>query len=226
MVEPANAASRLRALLDARVHGGSRDAALLIHSEAAGAMAIEALARAALGDACLQGLPARVLTLPAPHIGGFDIDLWLAAIAGGVSQVWVLVTHEDAVADREAIAAKMRVAQALLTGLGFAGEHFRIIGGGEVSRLVMDETGPGPRAAPAEVGMPLQTALQRLDRALQRPPASTVERPARLALQADPCRNLQLAVEQLRVQAGVPPDGVALREALAAAGAMCGESKR
>lgn len=224
MVERADAASRLRTLLEAQENGGSRGAAVLIHSEAAGAKAVDALIRAALADASLHGLPARVLTLPAPHIGWFDIDLWLAAIAGGVSQVWVLVTHEDAVADREAIAAKMRVAQTLLSSLGFAGEHFRIIGGGEVSRLVMDEIEPAAAAAPAEPGELLLTALQRLDRALQRPPASTVERPARLALQAEPHRNLELAVEQLRMQVGTPPDGAALKAALAAAASLCGEA--
>jgi hypothetical protein len=224
VVERADAASRLRTLLEAQANGGSRGAALLIHSEAAGAVAIGALVRAALSDARLQGLPARVLALPAPDIGWFDIDLWLAAIAAGVSQVWILVTHEDAVAEREAIAAKMRVAQALLTSLGFAGEHFRIIGGGEVSRLVMDDIGLAPRTASAEPGAPLLTALQRLDRALQRPPASTVERPACLALQAEPRRNLELAVEQLRMQVGIARDGAALNEALAAAASLCGEA--
>src|ERR1019366_3451232 len=176
--------ARIRRLLGTYGRPGGRDAVLLIHCQGAGTQVIDALGRAARTDTGIHGLPARVLPLAVWHTASIGIDLWLAAIAYGAAQVWVLVTHEEAPAYREAIAAQMQVAQALLGGLGFAGEHLRIVGGGEVSRLAMraGEVGPAPaRSAPA--GPRTEPALLRLDRALQRPAAVTVARPATFAVQ-------------------------------------------
>src|SRR4029079_6640579 len=123
---------------------GGRDAALLVHSRDAGAAVVDALGRAARIAATLHGVPALLLPRDVWHTASVGIDLWLAAIAYGAAQVWVLVTHEEAPAYREAIGAQMKVAQAILTGLGFAGEHFRIVGAGEVSRSSEREALSGP----------------------------------------------------------------------------------
>ena len=75
----------------------------------------------------MRGLPARVLPLEVWHTASVGIDLWLSAIAFGASQVWVLMTDEEAPDYRRAVAAQMEVAQAILTGLGFGTGHFAIV---------------------------------------------------------------------------------------------------
>jgi ferredoxin len=146
---PHEQGARIRTLLATYARAGGRDAAVLIHSQGAGAAVVDALGRAARVDRGVHGLPARVLPLEVWHTASVGIDLWLAAIAYGASQVWVLVTHEEAPAYREAIAGQMQVAEAILAGMGMAGEHFRIVGGGEVSRLRAPPASSGPADATA-----------------------------------------------------------------------------
>ncbi|MEP7302010.1 MAG: 4Fe-4S binding protein, partial [Caldimonas sp.] len=208
---PNELGARIRTLLGTYARAGGRDAALLIHSQEAGAKALEALGRAARTDPGVHGVPGRVLPLEVWHTASVGIDIWLAAIAYGASQVWVLVTDEEAPGYREAIAAQMQVAQALLAGLGMSGEHFRIVGGGEVSRLQAGAIEAGPaRAGPARAGARSEPALQRLDKALQRPAASTVARAATFAVQADKRTTLDLAIEHLMLVAPSVPDEIAL----------------
>jgi ferredoxin len=208
---PQELGARVRTLLATYARAGGSGAALLVHSREAGAAVVDALGRAARIDPAVQGLPARVLPLEVWHTSSVGIDLWLAAIAYGAAQVWVLVTHEEAPAYREAIDGQMRVAEAILTGLGFAGEHFRIVGGGEVSRLQSRPLPAGPAmasgAAPARRSDP---ALLRLDAALQRPPAATVRRAAGFAVQPDKRTTLDLALEHLQREAPSPADVIAL----------------
>ncbi len=207
---PHEQGARIRTLLSTYARAGGRDAAVLIHSQGAGAGAIDALGRAARVDPAVQGLPARVLPLEVWHTASVGIDLWLSAIAFGASQVWVLVTHEEAPAYRDAIAAQMQVAEAILAGMGMAGEHFRIVGGGEVSRLKAQPAGAGPVAAKAPLAGRTEEALLRLDRALQRPPASTVRRAATFAVQAEKRTTLDLAIEHLMQDAQALQGEIAL----------------
>src|SRR5205807_1774701 len=106
---------------------------------------------------------------------------------------------------------QMGVAEAILAGLGFAGEHFRIVGGGEVSRLQSRPLPAGPAAAIGVVS-PRRSdpALLRLDAALQRPPAATVRRAAAFAVQPDKRTTLDLALEHLLREAPTPADVIAL----------------
>jgi hypothetical protein len=180
--------ARIRSLLGARGRSGARDVALLVHSDVVGSGVVETLIGAAHADASLRGLPLRVAPLAVPRIDALGIDLSLAAFAWGAAQVWTLVTHEDEAPVREALARRMRVAEAILASLGLAGEHLRIIGGGEVSRLVLD-------------GAPLQAALQRLDRAVHRPPAAAVARVATFTGACDGRSLLDLALEHLLANA-------------------------
>ena len=208
---PHELGTRIRTMLATYARAGGRDAALLIHSQEAGAGVIESLGRAARTDAALQGLPARVLPLEVWHTASVGIDLWLAAIAYGAAQVWVLVTHEEAPAYREAIDAQMKIAQAILSGLGFAGEHFRIVGAGEVSRRHGRELASGP----AQAGVPTRSAasdpaLLRLDAALRRAAAATVRRAATFAVQPDKRTTLDLAFEHLLREAPTPADVIGL----------------
>jgi len=201
--------TRIRTMLQTYARAGGKEAALLIHSQEAGAEVVDALGRAARVDRSLHGIPARVLPLEVWHTASVGIDLWLAAIAYGASQVWVLVTHEEAPAYREAIDAQMRVAQAILNGLGFAGEHLRIVGGGEVSRLQPGGPLAGPAPARTEAAR-ADPALQRFDAALRRPAAATVRRPASFAVQPDKRTTLDFALDHLLREAPAQPDAIAL----------------
>jgi ferredoxin len=183
---------RLRTMLTAYARAGGRDAALLIHSESAGARVLDAYGRAARLDRRLHGLPARVLPVPVWHTASVGIELWLSAIAMGASQVWVLVTDADAPTYREALREQMDVAEAILHGLGHAGDHLRLI---EVS---------GEAALPADAAR-----LDAVWRAV--PPAPTVRVAASFAVQADKRSTLELALDHLAEQAPRPvPDAIAL----------------
>jgi ferredoxin len=184
---------RLRTLLGAFHEAGGRDAALLIHDEGAGQRAVEALGRAARTDRRIRGVPARVLPLAVWHTASVGIDLWLAALAMGASQVWVLQSASDAPAYRTALAEQMAVANALLAGLGYAGTHLRLI----------------DAAAPAA-----------LDAALQAPPAAGVTRRASFAVQSAKRATLELALEHLIAAAPQAPAAEAI--ALPAAGSPLG----
>ena len=202
---------RIRTLLATYAKAGGGNAALLIHSQGAGARAIAGLGRAARTDPSIQGLPARVLPLEVWHTASVGIDLWLAAVAHGASQVWVLMSDEEAPAYRTAVAAQMQVAQAILTGLGFAGEHLRIVDAAGIAAAALAERDAGP-ATPAgtAVGRRTDPVLLRLDRALRATPASGVERAATFTVQADKRSTLDLAIEHLMQNAALVPDAIAL----------------
>ena len=177
---------RLRTLLATYQRAGGRDAALLLHSQGAGAALIGNLGRAARTDKAVHGVPARVLPVDVWHTASVGIDLWLSAIAFGASQVWVLMTDEEAPSYRAAVAEQMAVAQAVLTGLGLPGEHLRLVHASDVRVL---------------------------DQALQAPPATAVARCASFAVQADKRATLDLAIEHLMLNAVRVPEGIALPHA-------------
>ncbi len=187
---------RLRTLLGAYRHAGGKDAALLLHSEGAGAALIGELGRAARVDSAIQGVPARVLPLALWHTASVGIDLWLAAIALGASQVWVLMTAEEAPEYRLALAEQLAIAQAILTGLGYRGEHLRLIQAKDARDL------------PA------------LDRALQAPAAQGVARAAPLATQADKRATLEMVLDHLLAEAPQPVDEIVLPRAGAPFGSL------
>jgi len=181
---PADQGKRLQTLLATYARAGGRDAALLLHSEEAGQRLVDGLGRAARTDHALHGVPARVIPVPLWHTASVGLDLWLAAIAQGASQVWVLLTDEEAPDYRRALAEQMAVGQAILSGLGHRGEHLRLID-------VRD--------------------LQSLDVALRSAPAQAVAKAAKFAAQADKRSTLELALDHLRQQAPAPvPEEIAL----------------
>ena len=174
---PADQGRRLRTMLTAYGAAGGKDAALLLHSEGSGARLIGDLGRAASVDKTVHGVPARVLPVALWHTASVGMDLWLAAVAQGASQVWVLVTQEEAPEYRTALAAQMAVAQAILTGMGYAGEHFKLLEARDARDLVA------------------------LDAALGAPPASGVGRSASFSAQAGKRNTLDLAIDHLMAQA-------------------------
>ena len=193
---PADLGRRVRTMLTAYAHAGGRDAALLLHSEGAGTRLIDELGRGARATRELQGLPARVLPLALWHTASAGIDIWLSAIAQGASQVWVLLTDEEAPEYRRALGEQMEVAQAILSGLGYAGQHLRLL----EARDARD--------------------LASLDAALRAPAAQTVARPASFAVQPDKRGTLDLAIDHLLAQAPQPRDEIALPAAGAPYGTL------
>jgi ferredoxin len=189
----------MRTLLATYGKAGGRDAALLIHSQGAGLRLIDDLGRAAVAtartDKGVRGVPARVIPLGVWHTASIGIDLWLAAVALGASQVWVLATDEEAPEYRQALREQMALAQAILSGLGYSGTHLRLI----EARDARD--------------------LAALDAALQAPPAVGVAKAATLSPQADKRATLELALDHLVAYA---PRAVPEIIALPAAGAPLG----
>ena len=119
-------ALKLKTILSTYAKAGGRNAVVLLHSQERGETLIEELGRAAqLGVA--QGVPANVIPLALWHTASVGIELWLSAIAYGATQVAVLMTHEEARQYRDALREQMAVAQAILSGLGYAGTHFSLI---------------------------------------------------------------------------------------------------
>lgn len=193
---------RLRTLLQTYQRAGGRHAALLLHSQEAGRRLLEDLGRAATVDQGLQGLPARVLPVDVWHTASIGLDLWLAAVAWGASQVWVLVTDEEAPQYRQVLAEQMAVAQAILTGLGLAGTHLRML----EARDARD--------------------LASLDAALRAEPAAGVATPATWSAQADKRSTLDLALDHLLAQASRPPEAIALPAAGSPLGSLQVDTSR
>ncbi len=177
---------RIRALLQTYRRAGGASAALLLHNQGAGTRWLNELGRAASVDAATRGVPARVLPMDLWHTASVGLDLWLAAFAYGASQVWLLLTDEDAPEYRDALAEQAAVANALMQGLGFDGEHVRLLS-------VRDARD-----------------LAELDAALQARPAATVARAAGFAVQADKRGTLDLALDHLLAQAPRAVESIAL----------------
>ena len=194
---------RLKTLLGTYARSGGKSAALLLHSQQAGARLLEDLGRAAQLEAvgrgseqATRGVPARVLPLALWHTSSLGLDLWLTAIAYGASQVWVLLTDEEAPQYHEALRGQMAIAQAILSGLGYRGEHFRLL----QARDARD--------------------LAALDTDLQAAPAQCVGRSAGFAVQSDKRATLELALDHLIGQAPLKPDAIALPGAASPLGAL------
>jgi ferredoxin len=174
----------LRTMLSTYAKAGGQNASLLIHSQGSGVRLVEDLGRAARTDKAIRGVPARVMPLAVWHTASIGIDLWLSAIALGASDVWVLVTDEEAPEYRVALREQMAVAQAVLTGLGYAGTHLRLIEA---------------------------TGVRELDAALHAPPSQAVSKAATLSPQADKRATLDLALDHLMTYAPkAAPESIAL----------------
>lgn len=193
---------KLKTLLATYARSGGRDAALLLHSQEGGARLLGDLGRLAQLDGGApghqhegthgknhgrtHGVPARVLPVTLWHTSSLGLEVWLTAFAYGASQVWVLMTDEEAPHYRDAIRSQMDVAQAILTGLGYQGEHFRVL----QARDARD--------------------LAALDRELQAAPAPCISRPAGFAVQSDKRATLELALDHLITHAPVKSNVIAL----------------
>jgi ferredoxin len=117
---------RLQTLLRTYARAGGQDPVLLLHNPQQGRALVNEWGRTArLGLA--QGLPARVLPQEIWHSASVGLDLWLSLIAGGVRQVMILCTADDAPAYVQALREQAELAQDLLQGLGYTGLGVRVL---------------------------------------------------------------------------------------------------
>lgn len=176
---------RFKTLLSAYAKAGGTQPALLFHSQGRGQQAVEALGRAARLQKTVRGVPANVIPQALWHTASLGLDLWLSAVAFGASQVAVLVTDEEAPAYLEGLMEQMRVAQALMNGLGYAGVHFHLLRAqaGDVAGLdaglqALARNRPAVPAAPARFAVAQEkrsTLDMALDHLIQQAPAALPE---------------------------------------------------
>jgi ferredoxin len=112
---------RLKTALTVYGEAGGRDACILFHDAREGRAQVLELARRG------RGLPARVIPLECFHVASIGMDLMLGALAYGASQVVVLSTEKVAEGYGAALQRQMGHAQAIVTGLGYAGAHLRLL---------------------------------------------------------------------------------------------------
>lgn len=144
---PADVGVRLKTMLTTYGKAGGRQAALLFHSKEQGVALIEQTGRLAMVGG--RGIPARVIPVAVHHTASVGMDLWLAALAYGAANVAVLVTGEEAPQYRDALAQQMATAQAIVTGLGYAGTHVELIRATTAAELEAALHSLQPAAVPA-----------------------------------------------------------------------------
>ncbi|MCC7328182.1 MAG: 4Fe-4S binding protein [Burkholderiales bacterium] len=152
--------ARIRTALATYTKAGGRDACLLFHAED-GRDSIARLARRG------KGLPARMIPLEVHHIAAVGLDVWLAALAWGASQIAVIATGEEAPQYREALEFQMRVADTIANALGYQGAHLRVVDADDLDALwrwprALGVRVPGSFAATADKRTTAAMALEHL----------------------------------------------------------------
>jgi ferredoxin len=118
---------RFKTLLDTYAKAGGKQAALLLHSAQQGAKLIVQLGRLAQAGKMLKGMPARVIPTDLHHMASTGIDLWLSALAYGATNIVILLTGEEAPQYVAALEQQITLAQTIVTGLGYPGQHFILV---------------------------------------------------------------------------------------------------
>jgi ferredoxin len=183
----ADVGTRLKRRLSVYADAGGRDACILLHNTGDSARLIATLGRRAAAAGAGpggRGLPARVIPLEVHHAASVGIDVLLAAMSYGASQVAVLATPHESGAYGAAVEKQMRFAETVVNALGYAGRHFQWLASDEAA------------------------ALERLLWSLE--PAATVSRPATFNIAAEKRGTLEFALEHLAKLAPAPKDEVAL----------------
>jgi len=113
--------ARLKRILSVYAQAGGKDACLLFHNAGESRALIARLARRG------RGLPARVIPLEVHHPASIGMDVLLAALAYGGSQVAVLAEPKEAAEYGDAVKRQMAFAESIVGGLGYGGAHFRLL---------------------------------------------------------------------------------------------------
>ena len=166
--------SKLRELLKVYRASGGVQPVVLFHDAEMGKARVAQLA---------ANFPEHVIPVELAELGSAGMDLWLAALAYGASQVLLLTTPVIPHSVRAEIAAQLTYAAAILQGMGYDGDRIRVIGEGDDPALI---------SAPAS-----------------KPPRHEF-RSATFASFDDKRTNVRLAVEHLYDQASARQESVAL----------------
>jgi ferredoxin len=177
--------AKIKTLLNTYEKAGGVAPVLLLHSQERGQVLVDELGRGARIGAG-QGVPASVIPLPVWHVASTGIDLWLTAVEQGASHIALLTTTEDAPQYVQGLRLQTQVAQAILTGLGYEGEHFTLL----QSRSAAD----------------LDQELQSVARRRGAAPRNR----ARYAVAAEKRTTLDLAIDHLVDEAPRKTDAIAL----------------
>jgi len=176
---------RLKTLLDTYRRAGGKDACILFHNAGTSRDLIAKLGRRALPGKS-GGLPARVIPLEVHSVAAVGIDALLGALAYGASQIVLLACRQEADEYAPAVERQMRHAQTIVSALGYAGTHLKLLATEDAA------------------------ALEREVWALA--PARTVADPATFNLSADKRTTLEFAIEHLARFAPAPQEEIALEQ--------------
>jgi ferredoxin len=86
----------------------------------------------------------QIITYPVEAIGSIGIEIWLAALAYGAAQVWLLDNGELTLKTQENLLNQLRISQQLLQGMGYSQHLIRF-----VTTLPLDEEDLAVCNAPA-----------------------------------------------------------------------------
>jgi ferredoxin len=178
---------RLKRLLSVYAGAGGADACILLHNTGDSGKLLAALGRRAAASSAgrgARGLPARVIPLEIHHAASVGIDVLLAAVSYGASQVAVLATPHESAAYGAAVEKQMAFAETVVNSLGYAGRHFHWL-------------------APEDAGA-LEAALWSLTS------AATVSKPATFNVAAEKRGTLEFALEHLAKSAPTPKEEIPL----------------
>lgn len=117
---------RLKTVLAAYRGAGGKDACILFHNSESSRELIAKLGRRAQAGKG-GGLPARVIPLEVHSVSAIGIDTLLGALAYGSSQIVLLANRQEADEYGVAVERQMRHAQTIVSALGYAGTHFKLL---------------------------------------------------------------------------------------------------
>jgi ferredoxin len=131
---PSELGRRLRLGLAAYSAAGGSDALILFHDAGSGRRLLDEVGRgrfSSTGPAAkapgVRGLPARVIPVEVNHIASIGMDLCLASLAFGASQVAVLTARETPKGYLDGLREQYGIAQQLMHSLAYSGDHFPIL---------------------------------------------------------------------------------------------------
>jgi ferredoxin len=162
---------------------GGKDACILFHNAGTSEDLVAKLGRRARPGKS-GGLPARVIPLELHSVAALGMDTLLGALAYGASQVVLLASGQEASEYGPAMEQQMRHAQTIVSALGYAGTHFKLL-------TTQDAL-----------------ALEREVWALR--PARTVADPASFNLSQEKRTTMEFALEHLARCAPTPQEEIAL----------------
>lgn len=139
----ADRGDHLRSLLSAFRAASGEDACVLFHNGTDGRALLASAAAAG------HGLPARVIPIEAWHVASVGVDLFLGAMALGANQVVVLAAGSEAPEYRVSLSEQLALAQQIVTALGYAGQHFKLVEASDAQSLAASLVGMAAATGPA-----------------------------------------------------------------------------